>query len=125
MGSVVKILVVDDEYDITSSIKRGLTNSGFEVYAYNESQKALSDFKPNVYDLSLIDFRMPKMNGFELYRELKKKDESIKVCFLTAYEMHYHEFKKVFPTTDVKCFIRKPIGINDLISHIKSELNIA
>ena len=121
---LVKILVVDDEYDIISSIKKGLTNNGFEVDVYNEPQKALSDFMPNVYDLSLIDFRMPKMNGFELYREIKKKEDGIKVCFLTAFETYYDEFKKIFPISDVKCFIRKPTTIKDLVSHIKSELNI-
>ena len=121
---LVRILVVDDEYDIVSSLKKGLINNGFEVDAYIEPQKALSDFKPNVYELSLIDFRMPKMNGFELYREIKKKEDGIRVCFLTAFETYYDEFKKIFPASDVKCFIRKPTTIKDLVSHIKSELNI-
>jgi len=102
-----------------------LTNNGFEVDAYNEPQKALSDFKPNIYDLLLIDFRMSRMSGFELYREIKKRDDNVKVCFLTAFEMYYDEFKKVFPTSNVKCFIRKPITLKKLVSHIKSELNIA
>ena len=121
---LTKILVVDDETDITTSIKKALTSSGFEVDVYNEPQKALSDFKPHVYDLSLIDFRMPKMNGFELYREIKKKEDSAKVCFLSAFVMHRDEFKKIFPTSDVKCFIQKPVGAKDLVSHIKSELNL-
>ena len=102
-----------------------MTNNGFEVDAYNEPQKALSDFKPNIYDLLLIDFRMSRMSGFELYREIKKMDDTVKVCFLTAFEMYYDEFKKVFPTSNVKCFIRKPITLKKLVSHIKSELNIA
>lgn len=115
---------MDDEIDIVSSIRKGLTNNGFEVDAYDEPQKALADFEPNVYDLSLIDFKMPKMNGFELYREIKKKEDGVKVCFLTAFEMYSNEFKKIFPTSDVKCFIRKPTTIKDLVLHIKSELNI-
>ncbi len=117
-----KILVVDDEPDITSSIKNGLKRKGFEVDAYNDPIKALDDFKPEAYDLLLIDIRMPKMNGFELYREIKKKSENIKVCFFTAFEVYYDEFKKVFPSLDVHCFIRKPITINDLVIHINSEL---
>lgn len=119
---LTKILVVDDESDITLSIKNGLTNNGFEVNAYTEPEKALSDFKPNVFDLSLIDFRMPKMNGFELYSGIKKKEDSAKVCFLTAFEIE--EFKKLFLTLGAQCFIRKPITIKDLVSHINSELNI-
>jgi len=117
-----KILVVDDEPDITLSIKNGLKRKGFEVDAYNDPLKALDDFKPGVYDLLLIDIRMPKLNGFELYRELKKKSENITVCFFTAFEVYYDEFRKVFPALDVKCFIRKPITINELVMHINSEL---
>ena len=117
-----RILVVDDEPDITLSIKSGLTRKGFEVDAYNDPLKALDDFKPGIYDLILVDIRMPKLNGFELYRELKKKNENIKVCFFTAFEVYYDEFRKVFPALDVKCFIRKPITINELVVHINSEL---
>ena len=116
---MTKILVVDDETDITTSIKKALTSNGFEVDVYNEPHK------PHVYDLSLIDFRMPKMNGFELYHEIKKKEVSAKVCFLSAFVMHRDEFKKLFPTSDVKCFIQKPVGAKDLVSHIKSELNLS
>ena len=117
-----KILVVDDEPDITLSIKNGLKRKGFEVDTYNDPLKALDDFKPDVYDLLLVDIRMPKLNGFELYRELKKKSENIRVCFFTAFEVYYDEFIKVFPALDVKCFIRKPITINELVMHINSEL---
>ena len=116
--------MVDDEIDIATSIKEGLIKNGFEVDAYNEPQKALSDFKSNVYNLVLIDIRMPKMNGFELCREIKKKDDNAKICFITAFEIYYDEFKKVFPTVNVSCFIRKPFSINELVLHIKSELNI-
>jgi len=121
---MIKVLVVDDEADIIFSIEKGLAKHNFDVVAYDKPQKALADFKPNVYDLCLIDIKMPKMDGFQLYREIKQKDSNVKICFLTAFEMHYNEFKKVFPTSDVKCLIRKPTTIEDLVSHIKSELNI-
>lgn len=121
---MAKILVIDDEEDITSSVKKGLKNHGFEVDAYTEPLEALSDFRPNVYDLSLVDFRMPKMDGFDVYREIKRKDNDIKICFLTAYETHFDEFKKLVPNSDHQCFIRKPVTIRYLISHVKSELNI-
>lgn len=118
-----KILVVDDEPDITTSIKNGLQHHGFQVDVFNDPMKALSSFKPGEYDLLLLDIRMPKMNGFELYREIKKKNDSAKICFFTAFEVYYEEFKKIFPKLDVKCFIRKPISIADLVSHINLELN--
>jgi len=55
----------------------------------------------------IIDIRMPRINGFDLYRQLKKMDTSVKVCFLTAFQIYYEEFRKMFPTIDVKAFIRK------------------
>ena len=117
-----KILVVDDELDITSSIKNGLERKGFEVHTYNDPTKALEAFTPDTYDLMLIDIRMPKMNGFELYREIKKKNDKVKICFFTAFEVYYDEFRRMFPNLEVKCFIRKPITIGDLVTHINSEL---
>lgn len=118
-----KILVVDDEPDITTSVKNGLERKGFEVHTHNDPLKALENFKPDVYDLMLIDIRMPKMSGFELYREIKKKNEGkTKICFFTAFEVYYEEFRKMFPNLEVKCFIRKPITISDLVTHINSEL---
>ena len=117
-----KILVVDDEPDITSSIKNVLQRKGFEVDTYNDPTDALSNFKPDTYDLLLIDIRMPKMNGFELYREVKKKSSDVRICFFTAFEVYYDEFRKMFPNLEVKCFIRKPITINDLVTHINTEL---
>ena len=118
----MRILIVDDESDIILSLQKGLTRKGFEVNVYAKPQKALDDFKPNVYDLSLVDVKMPDMDGFELYRQMKKKDSNAKICFMTAFDMHYNEFKKMFPAIDVRCFIRKPISLNDLILHIKSEM---
>jgi DNA-binding response OmpR family regulator len=118
-----RILVIDDEPDITASIKNGLTRNGFEVTTYNDPITALENYNVGTYDLMLLDIRMPKMNGFEFYREIKKKGgDTAKVCFFTAFEVYYDEFKKIFPNVEVKCFIRKPVTINELVSHINSEL---
>jgi len=104
-------------------LKSGLENNGpFSVYAFNDPQEALAAFEANFYDLLLLDVRMPKMNGFQLYRHLKKIDDSPNVCFITAYETYYEELKKDFPTLAVNCFIKKPIEIDDLIRRIIEEL---
>ncbi len=118
-----KILVVDDEPDITASIKKGLEKNGFSVETYNDPLQAVKEYRHGAYDLMIIDIKMPKMNGFEFYREIKKKNDTAKICFFTAFEIFYDEFKKVFPNLEVKCFIRKPISINDLVTRIDSELN--
>jgi DNA-binding response OmpR family regulator len=119
---VKRILIVDDEPDITESVKSGLVKRGFEVSTYNDPVKALDEYVPDAHDLLLLDIRMPKMNGFELYREIKKKNEKARICFFTAFEVYYEEFRKMFPNLQVRCFIRKPITINDLVTHINSEL---
>jgi len=114
-----KILIVDDEPDITSSLKMGLEYNGFEVQTFNDPVEALSNFKASSYDLVLLDIKMPKMNGFELCQEIKKEDEKVKVCFLTAFEPSHEEFGRLFPKLNVKCFASKPISISDLAMKIK------
>jgi len=79
-----KILVVDDEPDITLTLFSVLQESGFEVAFFNNPLLALRSFKPRYYDLVILDIKMPEMDGFELYQQLKKKYNRMKVCFVTA-----------------------------------------
>jgi two-component system, OmpR family, response regulator ChvI len=119
-----RILLVDDEHDITFSIRIGLENNGFAVDAFNDPQEALSNFRAGLYDLLLIDVKMPKMNGFELYREIEKIDNKAKVCFITAFEVYYKSLRELFPTMNVDCYIKKPITTDELVERIKMELAV-
>ena len=83
-----RILVVDDEPDISFTLRAGLEDGGFDVDAFIDPDLVISSFKPGLYDLALIDIVMPKMDGFDLYKELKKVDPDVKVCFLTASEKY-------------------------------------
>lgn len=123
--ATVRILLVDDEPDITTSVRAGLTMHGFHVDTYNEPEKVLSSFESKKYDLALIDVKMLRMSGYDLYQAIRRKDGDIRICFLSAFDIYYNEFSRIFPNSDVRCFIRKPIGIKALISHIKSELNLS
>jgi DNA-binding NtrC family response regulator len=123
MSSKGSILIVDDEIDITLAFKKGLESNGFMVDIYNDPVTALLNFKSDFYDLILVDVRMPKMNGFELYQEIEKVDKKSKVCFITAFEVYYHALREIFPTLEVSCFIRKPIEIDDLVKRINSEIH--
>lgn len=111
-------MVVDDDWDITTVISKALTGNGFEVNGYSNPVTALSEFQPGHYDIALIDIRMPGMNGFDLYRELRKQDDGIKICFMTAFEITPNEFRKVMPSCDVRSFIKKPFRINQLLATI-------
>ena len=89
-----RILIVDDELDITFVFKIGLEDNGFVVDTFNDPQLALSNFKNGLYDLLLIDIGIPKMNGFEFYREIRKIDDKVKACFFTASESYYIDLVK-------------------------------
>ena len=84
---------------------------------------ALSNFKDDLYDLVILDINIPKMNGYELYKEIRKIDNKVKVCFLSASEIYDKNIQKVSLPSDVKCFMSKPIQMNDLVRIVKTELN--
>jgi DNA-binding response OmpR family regulator len=114
-----RILVVDDEPDLTQVSTLALEYHGFKVDSFNDPQEALSKYKPGLYDLVILDIKMPKMDGFELYHEIKKKDNNANVCFLTASELYYEEFrKKEYCALNRNLFIRKPIENEELVKQI-------
>ena len=115
-----QIMVVDDESDVTLFYKMSLESYGFLVDIFKEPQEALSNFKPNYYDLVILDIKMPDMTGFELYKKIKEIDPIAKACFLTASELYYEEFRdKEYSTLDKELFIRKPVGNEELVEKIK------
>jgi DNA-binding response OmpR family regulator len=114
-----RILVVDDESDLTLFYRMSLEYHGFEVETFNDPRKALSNFKTGYYDLIILDIKMPNMDGFELYTEIRKRDKKVKVCFLTASELYYKEFRmKEYSAIDKSLFIRKPIGNEEMLKEI-------
>ena len=122
-SNLKKILLVDDEADLISVFKMILEMNGYEVDAYNNPLEALSNFKPNSYGLALLDVRMSPLNGFELYKKMKNIDSRLNACFITAFEDYHQEFKESFPQLDeIKCFIRKPKAIEDLVNHVATIL---
>jgi DNA-binding response OmpR family regulator len=121
-----KILAVDDEADLTMLCSLALEYHGFKVDTFNDPQEALSNFKPDYYDLVILDIKMPKMDGFQLYDEIKKKDRKAKVCFLTASELYYEEFRKrEYNAIDKNLFIRKPIENEELLKEVNRIINSA
>ncbi len=114
-----RICFVDDEPDIILLCKLVLEEAGFEVDTFTDSLSALDNFKPNFYDLIVLDIKMPNMDGFELCKKIKEIDQKIKVCFLTASEMYYENFRKKDPElVDKDLFLRKPIENDELIKRV-------
>jgi two-component system catabolic regulation response regulator CreB/two-component system response regulator ChvI len=120
-----RILLVDDEPDLTTIFSMGLVDNGFKVDAFNDPVVALAEFKDGSYDLILLDYKMPNMNGFELFTEIRKIDRKVKVCFITAFEVYHEELRKqfhpVYDNEDIK-LIQKPIEIDELVRQIREQL---
>ncbi|MGZ5491144.1 MAG: response regulator transcription factor [Nitrososphaeraceae archaeon] len=127
MITLKKILLVDNEADITFALENGLENYGFSIDSFNDSMLALNSYKSNFYDLVILDIKMPKMDGFELYNKIKEKDSKVKICFLTASELFYEEFRKTRYVLGEKLgeehFIQKPIKTDDLVQKINALMN--
>src|SRR5215472_7409584 len=111
-----RILLVDDESDVCFVLREVLSENGFVVDSYENPTLALENFKAHSYDLVVLDIKMPELNGFDLYREIKKLDKKVKV--LTAAEMYYNEYPDIFSSLPNKYFIRKPIQNEELIARI-------
>ena len=113
-------MLVDDEIDISTVLKAGLQRKGLRVDTFNDPILALESFVPGHYDLVISDVRMPNMNGLELAYELKKRDPSQRIVFLTAYMDLFSELKKLFERMDVLDVIQKPIGIGELSDRLET-----
>src|SRR3954464_4963074 len=113
-----RILVIDDEPDVNITLRKVLEKNGFIVDSYENLFLALENFKLHYYDLLILDIKMSKMSGFSSYREIKKRDDKMKVCFLTAGEMYYGSYSDIFSSLPANCFIRKPVTNDELLKHM-------
>lgn len=118
-----KILVVDDEPDVTFTIKVILTSNGYQVDAFEDPEEALAQFSREAYLLAFLDIKMPKINGFDLYKKLLEIDKDIKVCFLTAlgeFDDYYRQYKKedLAPVWGIRHIVRKPIDNSKLLEEV-------
>ena len=122
-----KILVVDDEQDIVFTLKTILTEAGFTVDAFTNPSVAFEMFRPEKYELIILDIRMPGLNGFELYMKLLEQDNSIKVLFLTAVNEFsmYAKFKNsVSPMSGKRYYLQKPVDLTKLLQRVGDMLSI-
>jgi CheY-like chemotaxis protein len=124
-----RILIIDDDADVTLTFKAVIEDSNndphtrIEVYTSNNPAIALSEFKPNFYDLLLVDINMPHMNGFELSEKILAIDVNVRICFMSTGEINREALRQIYPTRQEGCFIRKPVTIDYLLKRIRSELD--
>jgi DNA-binding response OmpR family regulator len=125
-----RILIVDDNVDITTTFKTAIEDNNnttltkkIEVHTSNNPVMALSEFKPNFYDLLLVDINMPDMNGFELSEKVLAIDINVRICFMSSGEINRKALREIYPSLTVGCFMRKPMTIDYLLERIRSELD--
>jgi len=114
-----RILLVDDEPDICMVYQIILQDAGYECVSYTDSVNALQEFRPNYYDLVMLDIKMPKLDGFALCEKIRELDKTVQIIFITAAEEYYENFRKeYYPALsndiNIKC-LQKPIGNEELI----------
>jgi DNA-binding response OmpR family regulator len=114
-----RVLIVDDETDITRSLELGLGHHGFSVDAFNDPLEALQKVRPGVYDVAVFDIRMPGITGFELCRRFHAIDSRPAICFMTAYDIHAKEFHTLFPEMKVAGFFTKPFSIDKMAERLR------
>jgi DNA-binding response OmpR family regulator len=113
------ILLVDDESDICLLYQMVLDNAGYKCDSYTDPFKAIQEFRPDYYDLVILDIKMPKLNGFELCRIIRKQDKSVKITFITASELYHEQIRsKHYSDLDNIYYIQKPIGNDELKNKI-------
>jgi DNA-binding response OmpR family regulator len=124
------ILIVDDDPDVTFTFKEAFeqanrinrTKASFHVDTYNDPALALSEFKPNFYDLLLVDINMPKMNGFEFAIKIMEIDVNPRICFMSSALINQEALREQYPLLSIGCFIQKPVTMDNLIKKVDAEL---
>jgi DNA-binding response OmpR family regulator len=121
----VRILIIDDEPDVILTLRTALEQNGFRTDSCDDSALAYKNFRDGKYDLVLLDIKMPNVDGFQLYQKIKRTDDKVKICFLTASEFYHEEIRKEegFDGFNKELFLRKPIEIANLVDAIKTLLN--
>ena len=122
-----RIFIVDDESDTCLVLERILEENGFKVDKFTDPFLALKNFKADFYGMIILDIKMPKMNCFELYKQIKKIDTKVKTMFLTALTelQEYAVFRKeVYPKLGERHFVSKPIENEDLVKRVNGILSL-
>ena len=121
-----RVLIVDEEKDVGGTFETILERYGFDIDYFTDPATALDKFKPNLYDLMILDIKMPKINGFELYDQLKTRDLNIKTLFITALssvESYNTQNSEVYPLKGRRHFMAKPVGRRELLEQVYSMIN--
>ena len=112
-----RIMIIDDDKDITDLFAIYLESNGYNVDAYTNPLEAINNFRKNSHDLILLDLKMPNMDGMTLYHKIKEIDNNVIVCFTTADINYIQQLQKGIIDIE-KIVLYKPVLLKDLKNKI-------
>ncbi len=121
--NVMRILLVEDEKNVASFIKKGLEEEFFNVDAAESGSEGLSMATANDYDLMLLDIMLPGMNGIELCRELRRRGMKVPILMLTAKDSVSNKVEGLESGADD--YLTKPFAFSELLARIRALLRRA
>ena len=117
LKSKAKILIIDDDNDITNLFATYLESIGYNINAYTNPLEAINNFRKNSHDLILLDLKMPTMDGITLFHKIKEIDNNIIICFTTADINYIEDLCKGIIDID-KIVLYKPVLLKELKNKI-------
>ena len=114
------ILIVEDETGIIQFLKQGLEEEGYLVTSANNGEEGLSAFQNNIFDLILLDWMLPKLNGIELCKKIREVNQQIPIIFLTAKDTVQETIEGL--KVGANDYIKKPFSFEELVERIKVQL---
>lgn len=113
----MKLLIIEDEEELALPMKRALEKNGYACDYAEDGEKGLSLAKLNNYDCLLLDLNLPKIDGIELAKELRKK-KNTPILMLTARSQMYDKLEGF--ATGADDFVTKPFDLKELLARIKA-----
>jgi DNA-binding response OmpR family regulator len=111
-------MLIDDNAEQNRALAMALGLRGIQADAFDDPVEAIESFRTGVYSLVLLDVQMPRMDGFHVYREIRGLDRDVPVCFLTAFDIHESEFRRVFPKMEIRGIVKKPVMVDELARQV-------
>jgi DNA-binding NtrC family response regulator len=121
MADKSRLLVVDDEEALRTVLSSELSSEGYDVEAASDGDEAITKVQKSNFDLVLLDIKMPKVDGFEVLKFIKKNSPKVKVIMLTGFAdlKNAIESKKL----GAEDFVSKPYDLVDLLTTIERVLS--
>lgn len=120
---MIKIFVVEDDFDLNRFVSSSLRNAGYDVVSCFDGLEALEKMDEQKCDLLLTDIMMPKMNGFELAESVRATDKAIPIIFMTAKDDK--ESKMLGYNIGIDEYVTKPFDMDILLMNVKAILRRA